>query len=347
MTRRTITMYTVWCLIFALAVLVLFWFRARVDKAHVVLVFLLVVLGASAAGGRTLGIVLSLAAFLTFDWAFLPPYGTLVVRDPLDWLALVAFLLTSLVAAQLLYAARAQRAAVEREVAAREGERLKDALLAGVSHDLRTPLTSIKGLAHELAQDGDERALIIEEEADRLNRLVTDLLDAARAGSGGFPVDPQPNALDDLLGALVRQFAGRADRNRLRVSLDRPEELIIGNFDFVQTLRVVTNLADNALKFSPLDSEVEVTGGADHQSMIVRIRDRGPGMLAPVDQNHTDSSYAEAGNTRHGISAGLGLSIARGLAAAQAGRIDYREPPGGGSEFTLSLPLVKGAMDAS
>jgi len=334
--RRAALMWLVWIAVFALSVVVLRLFRGRVDKTHVVLVFLLVILGASAAGGRALGIVLSLAAFLTFDWAFLPPYGTLVVRDPLDWLALIAFLLTSLVAAQLLYAARAQRAAVEREAAAREGERLKDALLASVSHDLRTPLTSIKGLAHELSQDGDERALIIEEEADRLNRLVTDLLDAARAGSGGLPVDPQPNALDDLLGALARQFAGRADRNRLIVSLDQPGELVVGNFDFVQTLRIVGNLVENALKYSPLDTDVQVTGGAEQGSMVVRVSDRGPGLPGHNGVQGTASAYSME---RRSISVGLGLSIAHGLATAQGGRIDYRERPEGGSEFTLSLPL--------
>lgn len=301
--------------------------------------FLLIILGASAAGGRALGVVLSLAAFVTFDWAFLPPYGQLVVRDPLDWLVLVAFLVTSLVAAQLLYTARAQRAAVEREVAAREATKLKDALLAAVSHDLRTPLTSIKGLAHELSQDGDERAAIIEEEADRLNRLVTDLLDAARMSAGSFPIDPQANALDDLLGAVVRQFAGRADRHRLSAALDRPDELVIGKFDFVQTLRIVTNLVENALRYSPLDSEVRLSGGAENGHMVVRVADRGPG-IANYDEARA-TSQASYGLSEDGrsISAGLGLSIARSLAVAQGGRVDYQPRPGGGSVFSLTLPL--------
>ena len=337
MNRRAVLMWTVWTLALIAVTLLLLAFRARLDKAHVILVFLLVILGASAAGGRALGVVLSLAAFVIFDLVFLPPYGTLVVRNPLDWLALVAFLVTSLVAAQLLYMARAQRAAVEREVAAREGERLKDALLAAVSHDLRTPLTSIKGLAHELSQDGDERAAIIEEEADRLNRLVTDLLDAARMSAGNFPVAPQPNALDDLLGVVVRQFAGRADRNRLEVSLDRPDELVIGVFDFVQTLRIVTNLVDNALKYSPVDAHVRLAGGAEDGRMVVRISDRGAGMAEHGESRALDTPY---GDTRS-VSAGLGLSIARNLAAAQGGSVEYEHRAGGGSVFTLFLPLAQ------
>jgi K+-sensing histidine kinase KdpD len=337
MSRRALVMWVVWTLALAGVTALLLVFRARLDKAHVILVFLLVILGASAAGGRALGVVLSLAAFVIFDLLFLPPYGTLVVRNPLDWLALVAFLITSLVAAQLLYMARAQRAAVEREVAAREGERLKDALLAAVSHDLRTPLTSIKGLAHELSQDGDERAAIIEEEADRLNRLVTDLLDAATMSAGNFPVAPQSNALDDLLGVVVRQFAGRADRNRLEVSLDRPDELVIGVFDFVQTLRIVTNLVENALKYSPVDAHVQITGGAEGGRMVVRISDRGPGIVEHGESRALERQHDAA----RSVSAGLGLSIARGLAAAQGGNVEYQRRAGGGSVFTLFLPLAQ------
>ena len=338
MTRRAVAIWAGWWLALIAVTVLLIVFRARVDKAHVALVFLLVILGASAAGGRSLGVVLSLAAFVIFDWGFLPPFGQLVVRDPLDWLVLVAFLVTSLVAAQLLYAARAQRAAVEREIAAREAARLKDALLAAVSHDLRTPLTSIKGLAHELSQDGDERAAIIEEEADRLNRLVTDLLDAARVSAGSFPVDPQANALDDLLGAVVRQFAGRADRHRLSATLDRPDELVIGKFDFVQTLRIVTNLVENALRYSPLDSEVQLSGGAENGHMVVRVADRGPGITS-YDETGAATPLGGSHEDGRSISAGLGLSIARGLAIAQNGRVDYQPRAGGGSVFSLTLPL--------
>ena len=199
----------------AAAALALMAARPHVGEAHVALVFLLVVLAASAAGGRTLGITIALAAFLVFDWFFLPPYNALVVRNPLDWLVLVVFLVTSIVAAQLMYRARSERAAVERAEALREADKLKDALLSSLSHDLRTPLTAIKALAHEMQPLGDERALIIEEQADRLNRLVTDLLDVGRLNAGALPLDIQVNAVDDLLGAVVQQSSGRPDHERL------------------------------------------------------------------------------------------------------------------------------------
>jgi K+-sensing histidine kinase KdpD len=320
------------------AAAILFAFREDLDKAHVALVFLLVVLASSASGGRLLGVAIAVVAFLLFDWFFLPPYSTLLVRNPLDWVVLVAFLITSLVAAELLYRARAERAAVERAEALREADKLKDALLASLSHDLRTPLTTIKGLAHELQPLGDERTLIIEEQADRLNRLVTDLLDAARLDGGALPLDIQVNAADDLLGAVVQHVSGRPDRNRLKVALDDPAALSLGRFDFVHSLRILTNLVDNALKYAPVDTPVEVTGGLDNGEIVFRVADRGTGVPEAERDRMFTPFYRAAGRAADAGSAGLGLSIARRLAEAQRGTLSYSDRNGGGAVFELRLP---------
>jgi two-component system sensor histidine kinase KdpD len=334
----------VWGLAFAslvAAALLLFAFRTDLDKAHVALVFLLVVLGASASGGRVLGVAIAVVAFLIFDWFFLPPYSTLLVRNPLDWVVLIAFLVTSFVAAQLLYRARAERAAVERAEALREADKLKDALLASLSHDLRTPLTTIKALAQELQPLGDERTLIIEEQADRLNRLVTDLLDVARLDGGALPLDIQVNAADDLLGAVVQHVSGRPDRNRLNVALDDPAALSLGHFDFVHSLRILTNLLDNALKYAPVDTPVDVTAGLDNGEIVFRVADHGAGIPAQDRERLFTPFYRPAGRVPDAGSAGLGLSIARRLAVAQDGTLQYSERPGGGAVFELRLPAAE------
>src|SRR6476646_836966 len=248
--RRAFTWGTAFAAL-AIVAVALFSVRAQLSEAHVALTFLLVILVASAAGGRALGVTLSVVAFLVFDWFFLPPYDTLLVRNPCDWLVLFVFLITSVVAAQLLYRARSERAAVERAEALKEADKLKDALLASLSHDLRTPLTAIKALAHEMQPLGDERALIIEEQADRLNRLVTDLLDVGRLNAGALSLDIQVNAVDDLLGAAVQQSSGRPDHERLKASLDDPATISFGLFDFVHSLRILGNLIENAFKYSP------------------------------------------------------------------------------------------------
>src|SRR5688500_7255744 len=153
--------------------LVMLTVRPSLDKAHLALVLLLVVLGGSSAGGRLLGVALAAVSFLVFNWFFLPPPGTLVLANPLDWVVLVAFLVTSIVAAQLVYAAQA----AEQAKARRKSEALKAALIASVSNDLRTPLTTIKALAHDHGTVGDERTEMIEQEADRLGRSVAAVLD--------------------------------------------------------------------------------------------------------------------------------------------------------------------------
>jgi two-component system sensor histidine kinase KdpD len=332
-----------WTLSFAslaAAAAILFAFRDNLDKAHVALVFLLVVLASSASGGRVLGVAIAVVAFIIFDWFFLPPYNTLLLRNPLDWVVLVAFLITSFVAAELLYRARAERAAVERAEALREADKLKDALLASLSHDLRTPLTTIKGLAHELQSFGDERTMIIEEQADRLNRLVTDLLDVARLDGGALPLDIQVNAADDLLGAVVQHVSGRPDRNRLKVALDDPSSLSLGRFDFVHSLRILANLVDNALKYAPVDTPIDVTGGLDNGEIVFRVADRGLGIPVSERDRMFTPFHRPAGRVPDAGSSGLGLSIAHRLAEAQSGTLSYSDRHGGGSVFELRLPAA-------
>jgi two-component system sensor histidine kinase KdpD len=334
---------SIWALAFlslTAAALALYAGRSHLGEAHVALVFLLVVLGASAAGGRILGITIALIAFLLFDWFFLPPYNTLLVRNPFDWLVLLAFLVTSVVAAQLLYRAQSERAAVERAEALRESDKLKDALLASLSHDLRTPLTTIKALAHELQPLGDERTYIIEEQADRLNRLVTDLLEVARIEGGALPLDIQINAADDLLGAVVQQIAGRPDQDRLKVSLDDPSTLSFGRFDFVHSLRILGNLVDNAFKYAPANTPIEVTAGVNGEAIVFRVSDHGNG-IPPAERDGVFTPFYRSPSRGSATqSGGLGLSIARRLAEAQGGSLTYSDRDGDGAIFELRLPAA-------
>src|SRR5947209_1171877 len=124
MARNRATTWTLGFLALAASVFALLPLRSQLGEADVALIFLLVVLGASATGGRRLGVTIAFTAFLLFDVLFLPPYNTLWVRNPFDWLVLIVFLITSLVAAQLLYRARSERAAVENAEALRQADQL-------------------------------------------------------------------------------------------------------------------------------------------------------------------------------------------------------------------------------
>jgi two-component system sensor histidine kinase KdpD len=557
--------------ILALATIAMYAVRASLDKAHVTLVYLLIVLAASAVGGRALGLTVAALAFLCFDFFFLVPYLTLTISNPLDWLVLVAFLITSAVAAQLLYRANAtadeamqrgievdrlaalgeetlnaadanealraigdvirhstdadqcevylygidghiarvarsarhedgaslehpptprfgaaertsrtarrgsliewiiehgtsaveltdgtvrvahelppprrspggqrweaqaetaaavravtrldnasmmQRlsdsfraaddtdprsterpgvkaialplqvrdhtvgvlrlvsvdglslspeqarllvalayyaalgaerarlvATAERAEAERRVESLRSALLTAVSHDLRTPLTTIKGIANELLRGGDcSRATIIESEADRLNALVSDLLDLSRIHAGAVRPALAVNTVDELLGAALQGAAGAlGDRP---VQIDVPDgELLTGLFDFTQTLRIAINLLDNATKYSPRGNGIDIRARRQDDRLTIEIMDRGPGVPPAERDRIFEPFYRPPGVPPDIRGHGLGLSIARGLAEAEGASVRFSPRPGGGSVFTLVLPATAG-----
>jgi two-component system, OmpR family, sensor histidine kinase KdpD len=322
-----------WIAVLSVATGVMLDVRESLDKAHVAIVLLLVVLGGSSAGGRLVGLALATLSFLVFNWFFLPPFSTFIIANPLDLLVLVAFLVTGIVAAQLLYAA-------EQSTAGRRNEELKDALIAAVSHDLRTPLTTIKALAHDLGALGDERTEIIEQEADRLNRSVADLLDLSRLNAGAMPVRIELNAVDDLLGALLQRVEPALQSNRLRVTLPADDPLLLGNFDFVHTLRIVSNLVENAAKYSAVDAPIDVVPRREGAELVIDVCDRGPGISPDDTARIFDAFYRSPGAPSNTGGAGLGLSIAKRLAVAQNGALSYRPRAGGGSVFSLRLPAA-------
>lgn len=487
--------------------------RDTLDKAHVALVYLLLVLGASSRGGRALGLTLAVVAFGCLNFFFIPPYHTFVVAEPLDWLVLAAFLITGMVAAHLLARAQSEanaarqraieidrlsslgsetlnagraedaltaiaaviratldierceiylrdesrravtlvagvgveppapvepailadsrlvewvaesgRAVVERVDGAtrvgldggesggagamdltdartlllpllvrgrtvgvlriadatplaldaerrrfveaisyyaalgtervrlvasaehadalRQADQLKNAVIASVSHDLRTPLTTIKALAHDIRADGDERAATIEEEADRLNRFVADLLDLSRLAGGALVLHPEINAAEDLIGAALQRVGGTLRGRTLDASIDPPEALLLGHFDFTHALRALVNLIENALKYSPPDTAIELTARRDADTLEFLVADRGPGVPPAERERIFEPFYRPSGAAPDAGGAGLGLSIARGLAAAQAGSVRYQARDGGGSLFVLALPAA-------
>lgn len=321
----------------------LLWtFHVYLDKAHMALGYLLVVLAGSAREGRVVGLVLSVICFLAFNFFLLPPFYTLDVHEPLDWWVLIAFLTTGLVAAQLFHRAQRAVALAERVEALREADRLKDAVLASVSHDLRTPLTTIRALAAELRDTGDERAAIIEEEADRLNRLVTDLLDLSRVRSGTLPVEPEVNAAEDLLGTALARLQGVAGAEHIEVRLPSDGTLPLGMFDFVQALRALVNLLENALRHSPPEGRVEVEVGVVGGELVFRIMDRGPG-IPPESREKIFEPFFRPEGLRDSAQggAGLGLAIARSVAVAQGGSVRFSPRHGGGSTFELRFPAAE------
>jgi two-component system sensor histidine kinase KdpD len=468
--RGTAFIWSGWIVATILATVLMANARGAFDQVHVVLVYLLIILGASASAGRVLGVSLACAGFVLIDYFFQPPYGEFGVGKPIDWLALAAFLVTALVSTQLLARAQAEAeearrravevaslarlgsetlsagraedaltriagvirstlgmaectivpladsggsdavlhstrigvgSAVQRLViplsvqdrvvgtlrlenatpvqldmaqrrfldaityyaalaidrvrlvaeaehaeALREADRLKDIVLASVSHDLRTPLTTIKALAQSEAMQGNDAGAAIEEQADRLTRMVSDLLDLSRLKGGGFAAAPELNTAEDLIGAAVRQTRGLFGGRTLRTVIDLDSPALVGQFDFSQSLRVLVNLLENASRYSPPSEAIELGARRDGDALVFTVADRGPG-VAEEDVTRIFEPFFRARNAPPDSGrAGLGLSIARTLAEIQGGTLVYAARAGGGSVFALRLPAREVGAEA-
>jgi len=289
---------------------------------------------------------------IILDYWFQLPYDELSVAKPLDWLVLIAFLVTAVVTTQLLATARAREAEARelaREVqhaeALRESARFKDALLASVSHDFRTPLTTVRALAEDIAHaPGPDAAAevrstagVIAEQADRLMHLVENVLDLSRIRGGALPVNAELNTAEDLVGAAVRHAQGVLAGHPVEFAIDWNAPALTGQFDFTHALRALSNLLENAAKYSPAGSPITIAVRREERRLVISVSDRGPG-VAPAEQHRIfEAFYRPADTPPDAGGAGLGLAIARQLAVAQGGTVVYRPRPGGGSTFELQL----------
>jgi len=239
-------------------------------------------------------------------------------------------------------AVRAQQAQVEAE-----GERLRGALLSSVSHDLRTPLAAITGAATGLVEQDHlldaasrrELALTIAEQGEHLARLVANLLDMVRVEAGKLRLTRLPHVLEDVIGAaltvLERALHGRA------VIVEVPGELPTVPLDPILIQQVLVNLIENALKYSPAGSGLDVAAAREGDAVRVEVRDRGPGLAIDEVERVFEKFYrgsAQAGTA--GV--GLGLSICRGIVEAHGGRCWAANREGGGAVFAFTLPLAVG-----
>lgn len=239
--------------------------------------------------------------------------------------------------------ARAQEAATRLE-AARQGETLKSALLDALAHDLKTPLTAIKGsLSHLLSKthDSEEQELLAlaNEEADRLNRLVVEVLEMARVEAGKLHPERRPQAVAEILSASLQELQSQfTDRD---VRMDIPANLPFADVDFDFIRQVVRQLLDNAVRYSPGASPITISARRDSDRIVISIRDRGMGIEEDEQSRIFEKFYRARDSRVHVSGTGLGLSIAKGIIEAHGGKIWVTSQPGKGSEFSFTLPVCK------
>jgi signal transduction histidine kinase len=239
----------------------------------------------------------------------------------------------------------AQRLLAEQNARLREADRLKDEFVALISHDLRTPLTSITGYVELALEDdlSDEvRGFldVVSRNTERLLALVNDLLFVARLQTGEMSLEPAEVDLDDVVRDGVRSLEPRALAKRVTLTCE-VEEVPRTKVDRGRILQVVDNLLSNAVKFTPVGGAVHVSLRRDAERLVLEVADTGIG-IAPEDQRRLFERFFRAENAveRHVPGTGLGLYISRAIAEAHGGTLTVRSELGRGSSFRLELPLA-------
>jgi two-component system sensor histidine kinase KdpD len=225
-----------------------------------------------------------------------------------------------------------------------ETERLRNSLLSSVSHDLRTPLASITGAAstlldNEARLDAATRRDLLEalhEEADRLNRLVQNLLEMTRLEAGALVPHTAWHSVEEVVGAALGRF-GKSLAER-PVTTRIPAELPLVPMDDVLIEQVLINLIDNAIKYTPPATPIEVSADETAGAVVVEVADRGPG-LPPGEERLIFEKFHRTDPAPSVRGAGLGLAICEGIIRAHGGRIWAENRPGGGVALRFSLPL--------
>ncbi len=302
----------------------------------------LAVLPVAVLWGVPLATAVSIASMLAFNWFFLPPTHTFQLQDTANWLALAVYLVTGVVVSVLATQARGRsQLAAERAVEAeaiRRSDTIKTAVLHAVSHDLRSPLTAIVAAASGLGNpevklaraDRDDLVATIRVEAERLDRLVGNLLDLSRLRSGVAAPHQELWTADDLVSRALDQLGPGGERVVTELDADAPPVQV----DAVQIERALVNLLDNALKFSPAETPVTLRIESRDDELRLHVLDKGPG-LEPGAREAVFEAFQRGGDGVRG--AGLGLAIARGFAEVNGARVWAENGEGG--HFVLALPL--------
>ncbi len=224
-----------------------------------------------------------------------------------------------------------------------ETEQLRNALLSSVSHDLRTPLGVVTGATSALLEDDIPKdaavrrqlLMTVHEEALRLNRLVRNLLDMTRLEAGALKVQKDLQPLEEIVGSSLDRMEDRLRGRNVKTSI--PADLPLVPFDAILIEQVLINLLENATKYSPAGSPIDVRAFARENEVEVEVADRGPGVARQDAERVFDKFYRVREGEGGGV--GLGLTICRGIVSAHGGRIWVDERTGGGAAFRFTLPL--------
>ncbi len=225
-----------------------------------------------------------------------------------------------------------------------EAERLRNSLLSAISHDLRTPLATIIGSAstllegegHLQTQDKLDLSRVIVDEAERMSNLINNILDMARLDAGVVELNRQWHPLEEIIGTVLTRLHKHLADRPVRVTL--PEGIPMVFADAVMIEQVLINLLENAIRYTPQGSELEITADISDHAVEIAVADRGPG-IPQGREEHLFEKFYQARHEAAQSGVGLGLAICRAIIEAHGGRINAQNRLDGGAVFTFVLPI--------
>jgi two-component system sensor histidine kinase KdpD len=320
----------------AVATLVALGLDAYFHVVNVALVYLLAVVLVALRWPRGPVVAASILNVAAFNYFFVPPRGTFHVDDPQYLLTFAMMLGVGLVVSGLTERVRARAKAQAALAIEAETERVRSALLASISHDLRTPLAVITGSASTLAERGErlsaeERAALAQsvyQQARDMSELVTKVLQMTRLESGAIKLERDWDSLAEIAGAVLRRLRDRLSTHL--VMLDLPDNLPLVRVDASLIEQVLGNLLENAARHTPPRTLIRLKAQNQGTQLVISVEDFGPGLPEGDLERIFDKFHRGAG---------LGLAICRAIVQLHGGRIWAERLPGVGTAFRFTLPL--------
>jgi two-component system sensor histidine kinase KdpD len=315
----------------------------RFELADLSMVYLLGVVVASTRFSLYPSIFTALLSALGFDFFFIPPKYSFAIFDPKHLVTFAVMLVVAVTTSGLTERARRHADEAHRAEAKAQTERLRSLLLSSVSHDLRTPLAAIMGAASTMLDDEATLAdaarrdltQTVFEEASRLHRLLTNLLYLTRLESSAIELRKEWQPIEEVIGAALTRLEPRL-RDR-RVVTHLADRVTYAPLDGVLIEQVLVNLVENAVRYTPVDSPIEISAFETETAVTIEVADRGPGIPAGQEEKIFEQFY-RASPKRGDGGVGLGLTISSAIVRAHGGRIWVEQRPGGGAAFRFEVP---------
>ena len=312
--------------------------RNLFSNTNLVMFYILAVVVAALKLGRGPSILAAVLGVLFFDFLFVHPYYSFAVADTEYLVTFLVLFIVGIVISTLVEDTR-------HVGLMKEKDKMQTALFNSISHDLRTPIASITGALSTLIENPELDAVFqkelletASEEAGRMNQLVGNLLDMARVEAGALKISSKLCEVRDVVGSALNQFEEKLRNKNITIKI--PAELPDVLMDFSLMMKVLVNLIDNAVNYSPAGVELEIEASYRNLYVELRISDRGLG-IPQEDIEHVFDKFYRVKRPQSFKGTGLGLSICRSIVEAHKGRIRAENRSGGGTSIVILLPCQK------